>query len=96
MEEVAPEVEVIRVSERGKVQGVPFFAVETQMYVPAQKYSKGLYRVKLLEPDCSSCRRIFNGRWQILFRHLEEGSRKTKIQDPCYIEAPARGAKKGA
>jgi hypothetical protein len=50
MEEVSPEVEVIRVRERGKVQGVPFFAVETQMYVPAQKYSKGLYRVKLLEP----------------------------------------------
>jgi hypothetical protein len=48
MEEVSPEVEVIRVRERGKVQGVPFFAVETQMYVPAQKYFKGLYRVKLL------------------------------------------------
>ena len=94
MEEVSPEVEVIRVRERGKVQGVPFFAVETQMYVPAQKYSKGLYRVKLLEPIALLADEYFNGRWEILFRYLEEGSRKTKIKDfcsSCYIEAPARG-----
>jgi hypothetical protein len=50
MDEVTPEVEVIRVTESGKVQGVPWFTVETRMYVPAQKYSKGHYRVKLLEP----------------------------------------------
>jgi len=50
MEEITPEVEVIRVTEIGKVQGVPYFRVDTQMYVPAQKYSTGLYRVKLLEP----------------------------------------------
>lgn len=50
MDEVTPEVEVIRVTESGKVQGVPWFTVETRMYLPAQKYSKGHYRVKLLEP----------------------------------------------
>jgi hypothetical protein len=42
--------------QKGKIidivifQGVPWFTVETRMYVPAQKYSKGHYRVKLLEP----------------------------------------------
>jgi hypothetical protein len=42
---------VISVKEREhKVQGVPFFTVEARIYVPAQKYSKGLFRVQILEP----------------------------------------------
>jgi len=50
MEEITPEVEVIRVTEIGKIQGEPLFRVDTRMYVPAHKYSTEIYLVKLLEP----------------------------------------------
>lgn len=49
MEEVTPEAIVVSVAELGpKVPGVAqIFRVEAEMYVPAQKYSKGIYRVQI-------------------------------------------------
>ena len=96
MDEVTPEVEVIRVTESGKVQGVPWFTVETRMYVPAQKYSKGALPSEALGTDCPG-RRIFNGGRETLFRRFGEGSRKTKVQNfcfSCYLELAAVGGKK--
>jgi hypothetical protein len=50
MEEVTPEAIVVSVAELGpKFPGVaPSFRVEAEMYVPAHKYSDGLFRVKIL------------------------------------------------
>jgi hypothetical protein len=47
--EVTPEAIVVSVTELAhKVQDVaPIFKVEAKMYVPAQKYSEGIYRVKI-------------------------------------------------
>ena len=51
MEEVTPEAIVVSVAELWpKSPGVaPNFRVEAEMYVPAHKYSNGLYRVQVLD-----------------------------------------------
>jgi hypothetical protein len=49
MEEVPPEAIVTSVMELPRFEGVaPIFRVEAEMYVPARKYSDGLFRVKVL------------------------------------------------
>jgi len=70
--EVTPEAILVSVTELAhKVQDVaPIFRVEAKMYVPAQKYSEGIYRVKIpiAIPDEYS---MEHG--EILVRHRERG-----------------------